>query len=311
MRAWLTSRRCPYCWPGVHRFNSTSGQLTLTGLADGVHTLEARGSYPNVGVELTPCTTVWTVTTTLPVVTFLHAPPPTSATPTINATFVLGTTADPVSSTFQYYYLDNATSSSSSLSAAGWRNSTCYVLLTDLTPGVTYTLFARCVDAAGNVGPAATYSWRSEACVTAASVSDATPVDLRTVWLDYGARAVTWSPPVSYGSIVGYQYSVDGAPWLPLVSLLVTLSNVTLGVTHEFSVRSVAASVCGGANLTAVLSNATVTWFEYDRPPGRCGCGPSLCPRVCVCVPLVCLRTCLDVCAGSCIALCITACLSV
>jgi hypothetical protein len=71
-----------------------------------------------------------------------------------------------------------------------------------------------------------------------------------------------------------YEYRLDywegstSSPWVPTLDDWVQLDNVTLEITHNFSIRAVAWDSCGGNGTTALHPVAMSSWFEYGPPPG-------------------------------------------
>ena len=189
--------------------------LTLTGLADGPHTVTVTASSES-GPDPSPATTGWTIDTTSPTVAFTAKPDATTTSTSAHLEF----SVTDASSTTQTCSLDGATATAcdhaSDLSglAAG---------------GHTFTVVA--LDAVGNSG-SATWSWT---VVLPETVLTSAPTGL------VGVRTATLVFTSPSGDTL-FDCSLDGAVFVRCTSP-VTLSGLSDG-SHGFQVRAVGA---GGA----------------------------------------------------------------
>ena len=266
-------------------------------LSDGMHTVQV----PNGAA---PWTTTWRVVSTGPVVQLAVKPAADSDTPSSSASFVFSSTSVPAPS-YEYWLSPRDDVST-------WhRASGASLSLSSLTPGVQYTLHVRGVDGFGVAGAEAAWSWQSAGCVDTTTAWQSLVRNVTATWVQYGQRVVTWLPAVGSG-LSGYQYRVDGGEWVAVGAPPVLLTGVQRGVYHSVEVRAMASEVCGGASATMTLYLvATVTWFEYDDPPGRCvsSAGGRVCVGLCgSAVAIVygcCVHTCLPVCWRVCGCACV------
>ena len=113
-------------------FNSTTKVLTVTGVADGVHTLEVRTLDATQGADSTPWSVLWDVTTSAPTVTFLRTPPTSSAAPADTASFYLQSSSS-LQTTYNYTVYN--TSATPAVVVTSGTTLRCIVTVTGLTPG--------------------------------------------------------------------------------------------------------------------------------------------------------------------------------
>lgn len=113
------------------------------GLADGVHVFSVFAVAPNGVPDLTPAVHTWRVDTVAPVASVVTSPPPVLA----GTVASFGFEANEVLATFQC-----------SVDGLEFQDCLANITLENLAPG-THTLQVRAVDAAGNVGAAATHTW--------------------------------------------------------------------------------------------------------------------------------------------------------
>ncbi|RUO92357.1 hypothetical protein D7Y11_15045 [Corallococcus sp. AB018] len=113
------------------------------GLADGVHVFSVFAVAPNGVPDLTPAVHTWRVDTVAPVASVVTSPPPVLA----GTVASFGFEANEVLATFQC-----------SVDGLEFQDCLANITLENLAPG-THTLQVRAVDAAGNVGAAATNTW--------------------------------------------------------------------------------------------------------------------------------------------------------
>ena len=112
-----------------------------TGLADGSHTFRVRAT-DTAGNTGYPASHTWTIDTAAPVVTFTSTPP----NPSSSATATFAFSSEP-GATFEYH-----------LDGEAWEDCTSPEDVTGLSEGA-HTFYVRASDAAGNTGPAASYTW--------------------------------------------------------------------------------------------------------------------------------------------------------
>ncbi|MBN8467696.1 hypothetical protein JYJ95_14345 [Corallococcus exiguus] len=113
------------------------------GLGDGVHVFSVFAVAPNGLPDLTPAVHTWTVDTVAPRASVVTSPPPVMA----GTVASFGFEANEVLATFEC-----------SVDGMEFQGCLANITLENLLPG-THTLHVRAVDAAGNVGVAATYTW--------------------------------------------------------------------------------------------------------------------------------------------------------
>ena len=133
------------------------------------------------------------------------------------------------------------------------------VSLSGLTPGLAYRLYLRATDVLGNVGPANTWTWRSEPCLSA---TEAVIQQLAVSLVSSGTRVASWSSVARPAAISGYSYAVDGGPWRVTPVPYVVLRGLQLGVTHVCRVKVALTPVCGDSTVSSV------SWREFDVAPG-------------------------------------------
>ncbi|WP_418765001.1 adventurous gliding motility protein AgmC [Myxococcus xanthus] len=226
-------------------FTACSDPQTLTGLADGEHTLAVRAVDAAGNEDPTPATRTWTVDATAPDTTIVSGP--AAVTNATSATFDFSSNESPV--TYQC-----------SLDGAPFATCTDPQSYTALPEG-EHTLAVRAVDAAGNMDPTpATYAW----------TVDTTAPDTTIV---SGPSGTTTSSSATFDfssneSPVTYQCSLDGAPFTAC-SDPQTLTGLADG-EHTLAVRAVDAA--GNEDPTP----ATRTWtVDATAPDTTIVSGPA------------------------------------
>jgi hypothetical protein len=245
---------------GSVSFNLSSGLLLLSGLGHGTHTLQVRTVNSLLGPDPTPWTEVWFVDDQFPVLSMIIAPPHRNPVPVSTARFVLRS-----SSPLETMYTHRVLFSNDTVFREYRSHNRAAISVDGLAPGVTYILDVFGVDALGNAGGFIRYEWSSAPCADeyAANVSS-----LTTDSVDFGERLVSWAAldPALNGKHSGFQFAVDGGPWIPTAEPFVLLSSLGQAAWHEITVRVRSPGACEAEGL--VFANSTLSWFEPGPPPG-------------------------------------------
>ena len=249
-------------------YNASTGVMTLSGYAEGNHSVEVRANVSAVGVDATPTTIVWRVSSVAPIVRAVSAPLAWSHVPCSSARFVLSAT--PAVWTTMSWQLASCGSSMTSgvcevVSGNNWtavvRNA---VTLTGLTPGVGYRLDVRSVDSSSGVSGVTSWHWQSAACV---STEDAAIVGVAVKSVSLGSVVVTWAALASRERLAGYAYALDWGNWVHTGQPYAILRNVTTATWHTVHVRAVNVADCDAVVVVA-LPSSSASWFEYESAPG-------------------------------------------
>jgi arylsulfatase A-like enzyme len=207
----------------------TSGSITLTGLSLGAHTFDIRGYDVdnNVSPTLTKSFTVISGDTTPPAApTFTQTPP------------------DPSSSSVTFAFTAEAGASlTCSLDGAAFTTCTSPTSYTGLADG-SHTFSVVATDAAGNVGPPATFTWTVSSSILEAPTLTQTPPN------PSNSASATFEFTGGPGT-TGFQCSLDGSAFTDCTSPK-TYTGLTKG-THTFAVRAV--DIDGN-----VSADTTYTW---------------------------------------------------
>ncbi|MBU6160778.1 MAG: DUF4215 domain-containing protein, partial [Myxococcales bacterium] len=161
-------------------FTACNDPATFSGLVDGTYTLFARARDAAGNVDPTPATYTWTVDNAAPNTTIVDGPGAASGASVASnsASFDLSSDESPVTYECSFSATGPFTACNDPANFA------------DLADG-TYTLYARAIDAAGNVDPTpATYTWTVDTTAPA-TVFDATepsPSDDATADFDFGTE---------------------------------------------------------------------------------------------------------------------------
>ncbi|EFM12576.1 coagulation factor 5/8 type domain protein [Paenibacillus curdlanolyticus YK9] len=132
-------------------FAASTSPLTLTGLADGSHTLQVRAIDAAGNVDATPASYTWTVDTAV-------TPPQDTTAPETTIDSGPAAASNSATATFTFSSNENGTFEAS-LDGAAFAASTSPLTLTGLADG-SHTLQVRAIDAAGNVDATpASYTW--------------------------------------------------------------------------------------------------------------------------------------------------------
>ena len=243
-------------------YDISTAVLQLTGFPDGNHTVQLRGRDSAVGW---PVTITWTVDWEAPVPRFVSAPPAYDPVPRSSARFLV--TADSQLGTSFHGQL---------FSCAAGMPPTCTVVtywtdmphgdlaLDDLIPGTRYRLAVVATDAVGNAGPVQSWSWLSAPCLSRVQL---TVTGLLATLVSYRVRVLSWAPVDNPGAITGYEFVVDDGSYVPVSAPYVVVRGVYPGVHHNVGVRAVPVEAC--AVDMGSLPISSVSWLEYDTPPGR------------------------------------------
>jgi probable HAF family extracellular repeat protein len=216
--------------------------LTLSGLAQGAHTLLVRAIDEAGNRDIAAASHSWTVDATAPNTTLTAMPPALSASS---------------SATFSFTGTDNLTAAASlvfqvSLDGGAWTAAISPKNYTGLANG-SHTLQVRALDQAGNIDATpASYTW---------TVNTTVPVDTTIT-----AKPVLFSPSTSasfsFTSNVGgatFQVSLDGSAWTAAASPK-TNTGLANG-SHTFQVRAVDSAG------TPDATPATYTWTVDATAP--------------------------------------------
>jgi hypothetical protein len=258
-------------WTDVQAYGSAfdiaTQRLSLSGLSDGEHTLQARGRVLEDS-DLSPWTHVWTVDRRPPNVSFWLAPPLTSTTPACSADFVLVANEEAAAFEVQWRALNTSTDDGS-VNGSAWRATDSVDLtLSGLTAAVPYVLHARATDRAGNVGAVSSWRWSSGGCPSSESLAVALAVESYALAVD--ARAVMWSAPSLDSRLPDeVQYRVNDGPWLRTRDRPIRLRGLSATTHYRVDVRP--AVPCGCEAVIAEQPASSVSWFTYEGGPGRVG----------------------------------------
>jgi len=181
------------CHLGGGQWTACTSPAPVSGLADGSHTFETR-AVDHAGNRSTPASVTWTVDTVAPAAPSFSAEPAADS-PSSSATFGFTLPAGGASTVCS---LDNAPPVPC---AAPYTSSS-------LADG-THTIGVSAVDAAGNVGPAASFTWTIDTTAPAsapgiASGPSGSTRDLASMFTFTGAAARE-----------AYECNLDASGWLP------------------------------------------------------------------------------------------------
>jgi hypothetical protein len=231
--------------------------------AGGRRSLRVRSIDSRGGVQIAPTTFVWSVLPQAPSVRWLSTPPAWSPKPAGTALFVLSASTALVSYEYRYSAGDAVGG------GAPWQPSPSAVIsLSGLTGGRSYTLEARALDDAGNVGGSITWSWTTGACPLSVPVY---LTSLQSEDVSHSEVAVYWRTS-SQGAgetaqVSTVEFKIDGAPtWTRTSQPVLVLSSLGGGKRHNITVRIAVPSGC--ESLSAAQQQLSVSWFEYDPAPG-------------------------------------------
>lgn len=234
-------------------FATCSSPLTLTGLADGQHTLEVRAKDTAGNVDPSPATSTFTVDTGAPDTTIVTGP--ASLTNKATADFTFESTE--ASSTFECR-----------VDSGAFEACTTPFTLTNVTEG-EHTLQVRATEVAGNVDPTpASWSWTVD-LTPPDTVIDSGPAEV----VKEASASFTFHATIADASL---ECSIDGDAFAPCTSP----SDVT-GLSdgaHEFRVRAVDSA--GNADPTpavwkwAVNPDLLLT-NDVAIQGGGCGCNST------------------------------------
>ncbi|MBL8916117.1 MAG: OmpA family protein [Archangium sp.] len=217
-------------------FSPCPAAHTLSGLADGSHTLAVRSIDPAGNVDSTPATRTWTVDTSVPDTTITSAPSGTVNVSTASITF----TSNEPGATFEC-----------SLDGAAFAACPSPHALSALNDGL-HTIAVRAVDAAGNVDPTpATASWTVDASepdtvIATGPTGSTSATDATFTFTSTKANST-------------FECSLDGAAFTACTATT-TFNNLADG-SHTLSVRA----IDPGGNVDS--SPATRTWtVDTDLP---------------------------------------------
>ena len=139
-----------------------------------------------------------------------------------------------------------------------------------------YAVRLRGVDRTGNVGPTLYYQWSAGPCPAASTLGSVSSLQLLPV--DYGEKVLTWAFTPGYlptdvnGNPIGtlssgaFEYTLDGGAWTATNVTLLQFTNLTVGMSHSFTVRVVVPSGCAG--VIPASTPLSVSWFETGAVPG-------------------------------------------
>jgi hypothetical protein len=249
-------------------FDAAAQRLSLRGLADGQHTLLARGrGLSDDVVDVSPWTHVWTVDSVSPRVSFRVSPPEVSASPQCTATFVLASDEDAASFEVQWWPVASLVVDDGVVNGSAWQRVDGSVLSLDgLTAATPYVLHARATDRAGNVGVSSSWRWSSGSCPSTASVAVALTAESYPAGAD--GRAVVWSTASSLSRLPAeVQYRVNGGPWLRTSDRPILLRGLNATTRYDVDVRP--AVPCGCEATIPEQAAASVSWFTHESGPGR------------------------------------------
>ncbi|MFO0593676.1 MAG: Ig-like domain-containing protein [Myxococcaceae bacterium] len=217
-------------------FVACTSPLTLSGLADGAHTLRVRAMDAVGNLDPTPASYTWTVDTTPPDTTLTSTPPNPSN--SASATFAFST-AD-ASATFQC-----------SLDGAAFTACASPRTVTSLADG-SHTFAVRAVDAAGNADPTpASYTWTVDTTPPDTSFTSTPPSFSNSSSANFAFTST------EAGST--FQCSLDGAAFTACTSPR-SLTGLSDG-SHTLRVR--ATDTVGNVDPTP----ASYTWTVDTTPP--------------------------------------------
>jgi hypothetical protein len=250
-------------------FNNATQQLSLGGLSDGEHALQARSRVSDDDVDVSPWTHVWTVDRRGPNVSFWLAPPSVSVTPHCTASFLLAADEDAASIEVQWRAVSVSSGDDGGVNGSAWTTATSGALsLTGLTAAVPYVLHARATDVTGNVGAVSSWRWSSGACPSTASLAVALALESYAVAND--TRAVMWSVTSALSVLPSeVQYRVNDGPWLRTVDRPILLRGLSATTQYRVDVRP--AVPCGCEAVIPEQAWSSVRWFTYEDGPGRVG----------------------------------------
>ena len=177
------------------------------------------------GPDTTPTTVAWRVNTAGPAISLLVTPPAVSSVPASSASFVLQSSSV-FDTTFVYRVLQSGSADSDSADSwvpfrvgtgnASFGNVTSRrgaATISPLTSGTRYRLDAWGVDAMGNTGTVASWTWIAAPCPIASNVSGTTVAALQGSSVDVGERVFLWTAPPAAALLGGVEYAVDGGSW--------------------------------------------------------------------------------------------------
>jgi hypothetical protein len=250
-------------------FDSATQTLSLSGLSDGVHSLQARTRVSEDAADPSLWTHVWIVDTESPNVTFALAPPPTSPSPQCTAMFVLVADEDDASFEVQWRAVNSSVGDDGSVNDSAWQQTEGSVVsLSSLSAAVPYVLHSRAVDRAGNVGAVSSWRWSSGGCPSIAPVATALTVESYAAGV--AARAVMWSVTSASGVLPSeVQYRLNDGPWLRTSDRPILLRGLNATTQYRVDVRS--AVPCGCEAVIPEQAWASDTWSTYESGPGRVG----------------------------------------
>ncbi|MWC28833.1 S-layer homology domain-containing protein [Paenibacillus sp. MMS18-CY102] len=231
-------------------FAASTSPLTLTGLADGSHTLQVRAIDAAGNVDATPASYTWTIDTAV-------TPPQDTTAP--ETTIDSGPAAVSNSATATFTFSSNESGTfEASLDGAAFTASTSPLTLTGLADG-SHTLQVRAIDAAGNVDATpASYTWTIDTAVTPPQDTTApeTTIDSSPAAVSNSATATFTFSSNESGT---FEASLDGAAFAASTNPL-TLAGLADG-SHTLQVRAIDAA--GNVDATP----ASYTWTVETVPP--------------------------------------------
>jgi hypothetical protein len=246
-------------------FDSVTQRLSLSGLPDGQHTLQARASSSEAGLDLSPWTHVWSVDTVSPTVSFVVAPPQLSATPRCTALFVLVADEEDASFEVQWRAVNSSAGDDGNTTRSVWQpvNGSTWPVsgLLAVTP---YVLHARARDRAGNVGGVASWRWSSAGCPPVASVALTLTVQSFAYGVD--SRTVLWSAAAEALSPTEVQYRLNDGPWIRTSERTIVVRSLNATTHYRVDVRP--AVPCGCEGMIPEQAWSSASWYMYDSAPG-------------------------------------------
>ncbi len=211
-------------------FTNCNSPRNYTGLVDGVHTFQVRARDLAGNVDPSPASYSWTVDRTDPIATITSGPP----TPTNVTTATLAFTADDPAATFECR-----------LDGAAFATCTSPINLSGLSNG-NRNFRVRAIDAAGNVGPVALYTWTVDTTPPNTSITGnpGTVTTSTTATFTFAANQA--------GST--FECNVDNAGFTSCSSPA-TFNGFAIG-GHNFQVR--ATDPAGNTDATPAIFNWTI-----------------------------------------------------
>ena len=194
--------------------------MTVSGVIDGVHTIEARAVDPVTGPDTTPWTIVAIVNRSPPLVTIVRKPSETSNVPSTHANFLLVSSSQFSTSFVGALFVLNASDGGGgnhSNPMTTWTRvgdvatNRSTVQFSGLMPGRTYRFDVSGVDTMQNVGPVASWSWSSAACPTGGG--NVALTNIVSYPVAFGERAFGWDGVAEPALTLGVDYALDDGNW--------------------------------------------------------------------------------------------------